>query len=132
MLHSRILPIVLLLCSNIFMTVAWYGHLRFKSVPLWQAIVVSWGIAFFEYCLMVPANRWGFGAFNVVELKIIQEVITLTVFSVFAVYALGAQIRWNHIVAFAFIVAAAGFTFLPQSDKPATLEKPVVEVTTAK
>jgi uncharacterized protein len=129
MLQSRVLPIILLLCSNIFMTVAWYGHLRFKSVPLWQAILVSWGIAFFEYCLMVPANRWGFGAYTVMQLKIVQEIITLTVFSVFAVYALQAQIRWNHIVAFALIVAAAGFTFLPQSDKPpATIKKPQAEI----
>jgi uncharacterized protein (DUF486 family) len=130
MLQSRILPIILLVCSNIFMTVAWYGHLRYKHVALWQAILVSWAIAFFEYCLMVPANRWGFGAYNVVQLKIVQEIITLTVFSVFAVYALQAQIRWNHIVAFALIIAAAGFTFLPQSDKQsATIEKPRAEMT---
>jgi uncharacterized protein (DUF486 family) len=130
MLQSRLLPIVLLLFSNIFMTAAWYGHLRFKSVPLWQAILVSWGIAFFEYCLMVPANRWGFGAYNVVQLKVIQEIITLIVFSVFAVCALQAQIRWNHIVAFALIVAAAGFTFLPQSDnKTGTSAKPRAEIT---
>jgi uncharacterized protein (DUF486 family) len=130
MIQSRILPIVLLLCSNIFMTVAWYGHLRYKHVALWQAILVSWAIAFFEYCLMVPANRWGFGAFSVVQLKIIQEIITLTVFSVFAVYALQAQIRWNHIVAFALIIAAAGFTFLPQSDnQSAPVEKPRAEIT---
>jgi uncharacterized protein len=129
MLQTRILPILLLLCSNIFMTVAWYGHLRFRDVPLWQAILVSWGIAFFEYCLMVPANRWGFGAYSVVQLKIVQEVITLTVFTVFAVLALNAQIRWNHIVAFALIVAAAGFTFLPQSNKPSTTTvKPATEV----
>src|SRR6476659_1571357 len=125
MLQSRILPIVLLICSNIFMTVAWYGHLRYKHVALWQAILVSWGIAFFEYCLMVPANRWGFSAYSVVQLKIVQEVITLTVFTVLA---LKAQIRWNHIVAFALIVAAAGFTFLPQSDTQSPATKPPAEV----
>jgi uncharacterized protein (DUF486 family) len=130
MFQSRILPIVLLVCSNIFMTVAWYGHLRFKSVPLWQAILVSWGIAFFEYCLMVPANRWGFGAYNVVQLKVVQEIITLTVFSIFAVYKLQAHIRWNHAVAFILIVIAAGFTFLPQSDtQTTTIEKSRVELT---
>ncbi len=113
--QSRWLPIILLTCSNVFMTFAWYGHLRYKSVALWQAILVSWGIAFFEYCLMVPANRWGNARYSPVELKIIQEVITLTVFSIFAVTFLKAQIRWNHLVAFALIVAAAGFTFLPKN-----------------
>ncbi len=113
-IRSRWLPIVLLTCSNVFMTFAWYGHLKHKSAPLWLAILVSWGIAFFEYCLMVPANRWGNSRFSPVELKIIQEVITLTVFSIFAVTFLKTEIRWNHLVAFALIVAAAGFTFLPK------------------
>lgn len=117
MLQSRAFPIVLLLCSNIFMTIAWYGHLRFRGAPLWQAVLVSWAIAFFEYWLAVPANRYGSYTYSVVQLKIIQEVITLTVFSVFAVWALKAQLRWNHLAAFICIVAAVGFTFMGQSDK---------------
>lgn len=103
--------ILLLLASNVFMTFAWYGHLKFPNVPLWQAIVVSWGIAFMEYCLMVPANRLGYGQFSAVELKVIQEVITLTVFSVFALLYLGEAMRWNHMAAFACLVGAAYFTF---------------------
>jgi uncharacterized protein (DUF486 family) len=114
-MQSRWTPIVMLAISNIFMTFAWYGHLRFKSAPLWMAILVSWGIAFFEYMLMVPANRWGSNSFTPVQLKVIQEVITLTVFSAFAILYLGTQIRWNHIVAFVLIIAAAGFTFLPKN-----------------
>ena len=85
--------ILLLTASNVFMTFAWYGHLRYTDAPLWQAIVASWGIAFFEYCLMVPANRWGYGDFSVVQLKTIQEIITLSVFALFAVLYLGASIR---------------------------------------
>lgn len=111
--QTRWLPIVMLGVSNIFMTFAWYGHLKHKSAPLWQAIVVSWGIAFFEYILMVPANRWGNSIYTPVQLKIMQEVITLTVFSGFAIFYLGTQLRWNHIVAFVLIIAAAAFTFLP-------------------
>ena len=105
--------VLLLLASNVFMTVAWYGHLRFKQVPLWQAILVSWGIAFFEYCLQVPANRWGHGAFTAYQLKILQEVLTLLVFMGFAVLWLGESPRWNHLVSFALIVAAVGFAFVP-------------------
>jgi len=105
--------IILLTLSNIFMTFAWYGHLKFPSVPLWQAILVSWGIAFFEYCLMVPANRWGYGTFTAVELKTIQEIITLTVFAAFAVLYLGEALRWNHLAGFACLVAAAFFIFRP-------------------
>ena len=96
------------------MTIAWYGHLKFKSTPLPLVIVVSWGIAFFEYVLMVPANRWGNQIYSATQLKIIQEVITLTVFSVFAIAYLGERIRWNHIAAFLCILAAVGFTFLPK------------------
>jgi len=103
--------ILLLTASNIFMTFAWYGHLRYADAPLWQAVVASWGIAFFEYCLMVPANRWGYGDFTVVQLKTIQEIITLSVFALFAVLYLGAAIRWNHLAAFACLVAAAYFVF---------------------
>jgi uncharacterized protein (DUF486 family) len=103
--------ILLLTASNVFMTFAWYGHLRYTSVPLWQAILVSWGIAFFEYCLMVPANRWGYGDFTVVQLKTMQEVITLIVFSVFAVFFIGEAIRWNHLAAFGCLVAAVYLVF---------------------
>jgi uncharacterized protein (DUF486 family) len=107
--------ILLLVASNLFMTVAWYGHLRFKGVALWKVILASWGIAFFEYCLQVPANRWGHGQFSAYQLKIIQEVITLVVFTGFALVGLGEAPRWNHLVAFLLILAAVGFTFLPRS-----------------
>ncbi|MCE5234323.1 MAG: DMT family protein [Mizugakiibacter sp.] len=104
-------PIALLIGSNVFMTFAWYGHLKFTSRPLWAVILASWGIAFFEYCLQVPANRIGYGVYNPAQLKTIQEIITLVVFMVFSVFYLGAQIRWNHLVGFALIVAAAFFIF---------------------
>lgn len=115
--ESRWLPIVLLVGSNIFMTAAWYGHLKYKDQPLalWKIILASWGIAFFEYCLMVPANRWGSQNYSATELKIIQEVITLVVFSGFAVWYLGEPIRWNHLAAFVCILAAVAFTFLPKN-----------------
>jgi uncharacterized protein (DUF486 family) len=112
---NRWLPVVLLTCSNIFMTFAWYGHLKFKSASLWVVILASWGIAFFEYTLMVPANRWGSSVYTATELKIIQEGITLTVFSGFAILYLGEQLRWNHLAAFACILAAVAFTFLPKN-----------------
>ena len=112
--QSRWLPIVLLTCSNIFMTIAWYGHLKFKSKPLLLVILVSWGIAFFEYLLQVPANRWGNSVYSATQLKIIQEVITLSVFCVFAIFYLGEKIRWNHLAAFVCILAAVAFTFLPK------------------
>jgi len=105
------LPILLLIGSNVFMTFAWYGHLRFTDRPLWIVIVASWGIAFFEYCLQVPANRYGFAVYNPAQLKAIQEIITLLVFSAFSVSYLGTSIRWNHLVGFALIVAAAFFLF---------------------
>ena len=111
--QSRLLPILLLTVSNVFMTFAWYGHLKFKQSPLWLVVLVSWGIAFFEYCLMVPANRWGNRYYSAIELKIIQEVITLSVFSGFVIAYLGERIRWNHLAAFACIVAAVAFAFLP-------------------
>ena len=114
--HSKWLPIVLLCTSNIFMTFAWYGHLKFKGAPLWIVILASWGIAFFEYLLMVPANRWGNYNYSATELKIIQEVITLTVFAAFAIVYLGERIRWNHFAAFICILAAVAFTFLPKSN----------------
>lgn len=105
------LTVALLLLSNIFMTFAWYGHLKYTDVPLWKVIGVSWGIAFFEYCLMVPANRLGYGQFNAVQLKTIQEIITLTVFAFFSVYYLKEEFRWNYLVGFVLIVAAAYFVF---------------------
>ncbi len=113
LLQSRWLPIGLLVVSNVFMTVAWYGHLKYKDRPLWGAILISWGIAFFEYCLMVPANRWGHGHYTATQLKIIQEVITLSVFSGFVVVYLGERLRWNHLAAFLCIIGAVAFTFLP-------------------
>jgi uncharacterized protein (DUF486 family) len=112
--QSRWLPIVLLTCSNIFMTFAWYGHLKFKDKPLLLVILVSWGIAFFEYCFQVPANRWGNSVYSTAQLKIIQEVITLSVFVVFAIFYLGEKIRWNYVAAFVCILAAVAFAFLPQ------------------
>lgn len=103
--------IVLLTISNIFMTFAWYGHLKFKSTPIWIVIIISWLIAFAEYCFQVPANRFGHGQFTAAQLKTIQEVITLVVFSFFSVFYLGEQIRWNYIVGFLFIIAAVFFIF---------------------
>jgi uncharacterized protein (DUF486 family) len=101
----------LLIFSNIFMTFAWYGHLKFKSTALWIVILVSWGIAFFEYVLMVPANRIGHGQFNGFQLKTIQEVITLIVFSGFAIVYLKEELKWNYLVGFAFLVLAVFFIF---------------------
>src|SRR5215218_9620591 len=98
--------ITLLILSNAFMTAAWYGHLNHKSVALWKVILVSWGIAFFEYCLQVPANRWGYGQFTGFQLKIIQEVITIVVFIAFSVTYLHEALRWNHVVAFGLVLAA--------------------------
>jgi uncharacterized protein (DUF486 family) len=107
------LPILLLCASNVFMTFAWYGHLKHKGVPLWQAILASWGIAFLEYVIMVPANRWGSERYSPYQLKILQEVVTLVVFLVFAFAYFGVKPQWNHIAAFLCILAAVGFTFLP-------------------
>lgn len=103
--------IILLLVSNIFMIVAWYGHLKFKEVALWKVILISWLIAFAEYCFQVPANRYGHGQFNVVELKTIQEVINLVVFVAFSVLFLKEEMRWNYIVGFILIVLAVFFIF---------------------
>lgn len=104
--------IVLLICSNVFMTVAWYGHLKQTGMPLWKAILVSWFIAFFEYCLMVPANRMGYlSGFNGFQLKIIQEVITLVVFTVFAVWFLKEPFKMNYLISFALIMGAVYFAF---------------------
>lgn len=104
-------PIVLLTLSNIFMTFAWYGHLKFKSAPLMLVILVSWGIALIEYCFAVPANRIGHGTYSAAELKTIQEVITLVVFAVFSVVVLKEAITVNHLVGFSLIVAGAFFVF---------------------
>jgi len=104
--------IVLLIISNTFMTFAWYGHLKFRDSPLWKVILVSWGIAFFEYCFQVPANRIGSYALSTAQLKIIQEVITLTVFAFFSVYYLGNAIKWNYIAAMACMVLAVVFIFM--------------------
>jgi uncharacterized protein len=106
-----LLPILLLTGSNVFMTTAWYWHLRYKEVPLWQVILISWGLAFAEYCLAVPANRYGSAAYSAAQLKTIQEVITLSVFAVFSVVYLQQAITWNQIVGFALIAGGAFFVF---------------------
>lgn len=111
LLPPAVAPLVLLLASNVFMTFAWYGHLKYKSAPLLLAIIASWGIAFFEYCLAVPANRLGSQAYSTAQLKTIQEVITLLVFAGFSVLYLKEPLGWNHAVGFAFIVAGAYFVF---------------------
>jgi len=103
--------IVLLTVSNVFMTFAWYGHLKYKSSPLWIVILISWGIAFVEYCFQVPANRIGHYRFTAAQLKTIQEVITLVVFTVFSIIYLKEEFRWNYAVGFLCILAAAFFIF---------------------
>lgn len=111
MTTASIAPILLLLASNVFMTFAWYGHLKFQSTALWLAVLASWGIAFFEYCLAVPANRIGSAVYTTAELKTIQEVLTLTVFAGFSVLYLKEPLTLNHLVGFALIVAGAYFIF---------------------
>ncbi len=106
-----VLTIGLLVASNIFMTFAWYGHLKYKAAPLLTVILISWGIAFFEYVLQVPANRIGHAHFSAAELKTIQEVITLLVFAVFSVFFLKEPLSWNHLVGFGFIACGAFFIF---------------------
>lgn len=108
---AYVAPVALLLCSNVFMTFAWYGHLKFKAAPLWAAILVSWGIALIEYCLAVPANRIGSAVYSGAELKAMQEVITLIVFAAFSVTYLGERFTMNHAVGFAFIALGAFFVF---------------------
>jgi hypothetical protein len=103
--------VLLLIGSNLFMTFAWYGHLKYPHSPLWLAIAVSWGIAFFEYCLQVPANRFGYGVFTGAQLKTIQEIVTLVIFAGFSIFYLGEALRWNHLAGFACLVAAAFFMF---------------------
>jgi len=108
---KSLLPIAMLTASNVFMTFAWYGHLKFKQSPLWIVIPISWGIAFFEYCLQVPANRLGSNYYSPAQLKVIQEVITLVVFAVFSVLFLNEKLKWNYIVGFALILLAVFFVF---------------------
>lgn len=121
MITQSIYSILLLVISNVFMTLAWYGHLKlkefswFSTLPLIMVILISWGIAFFEYCFQVPANRLGFkengGAFDIMQLKVIQEVITLVVFTIFSVIAFKTELRWNHLAAFICLVMAVYFIF---------------------
>ena len=115
MTSPYLLPPLLLFGSNILMTLAWYGHLKKPAWPLWLAILVSWGIAFLEYCLAVPANRIGYvsGAYTGQQLKVMQEVITLAVFAGFSVLVLGESLRWNYLAAMLCLVAAVAFIFLP-------------------
>ena len=107
----QLLPVLLLTISNIFMTFAWYGHLKYKGSALWIVILVSWGIALFEYCFQVPANRIGHEYFTAAQLKTLQEVITLVVFSVFSIFYLKEEFQWNYLVGFALIILAVFFIF---------------------
>jgi uncharacterized protein len=111
-LNAFLLPILLLVGSNLFMTAAWYGHLKFTDKPLWGVVLASWGIAFFEYCLQVPANRLGHQVYSAPQLKGMQEVITLLVFAGFSTWYLGEPLKWNHVAGFALIVVAAWLIFL--------------------
>lgn len=111
MTPQQVTPIAMLLASNVFMTLAWYGHLKYKTSALWIAVLASWGIAFVEYCLAVPANRWGSAVYSTAELKTMQEVITLAVFAVFSVIYLGEKFTINHAIGFALICAGAFFVF---------------------
>ena len=110
-ISAKLAPILLLFGSNLFMTIAWYGHLRFKELPLPGVLFASWGIALLEYCLAVPANRYGSAVYTVAQLKTMQEVITLLVFAGFAVIYLKEPLGWNHAVGFALISAGAFFVF---------------------
>lgn len=121
MLSQGIYSVLLLVVSNVFMTFAWYGHLKmkefswFSALPLFAIIAISWGIAFFEYCFQVPANRLGFrangGPFDIMQLKVIQEVITLVVFTVFSMIAFKTELKWNHFAAFVCLTLAVYFIF---------------------
>jgi uncharacterized protein (DUF486 family) len=114
------ITVLLLLLSNIFMTFAWYGHLKYGHAwPLWKAILVSWSIALLEYCLAVPANRLGYGTFSGFQLKIIQEVVTLTIFMVFAITFLKEKLAWNYLVSFGLLGAAAFFAVAFKAPRPA-------------
>ncbi|HEY0919695.1 DMT family protein [Devosia sp.] len=111
LLSPAVLPVLLLIASNLFMTTAWYGHLKFPSAPMWAAVMASWGIALVEYWLAVPANRIGYGTYTAAELKTIQEVVSLTVFVGFAVFVLGEKLTWNHGIGFGLIALGAFFIF---------------------
>ena len=111
LLSPKVLPILLLIASNVFMTFAWYGHLKFKTSPLWIAVMASWSIAFVEYWFAVPANRIGHAVYSAAELKTIQEVITLSVFAIFSVLYLKEAITWNHLAGFALIALGATLIF---------------------
>lgn len=104
--------VVLLVISNVFMTLAWYGHLKFKQSALWIAILASWGLALFEYIFQVPANRIGAETYSITQLKIIQEAITLTVFTIIAYFLFGETLKWNNLVSYALLVGAVYFAFL--------------------
>jgi uncharacterized protein len=106
-----LLPILLLIGSNVFMTLAWYGHLRFKDTPLVAVIAASWGIALVEYCLAVPANRWGSVVYTTAQLKTIQEIVTLLVFAGFSILYLKEPMTWNYVIGFALVAAGAYFIF---------------------
>ena len=110
-MFRQLLPVLLLTISNVFMTFAWYGHLKYKGSALWIVILVSWGIAFLEYCFQVPANRIGHEFFTAAQLKTLQEVITLIVFSIFSIFYLKEDFQWNYLVGFAFIILAVFFIF---------------------
>ena len=110
-MFRQLLPVLLLTISNIFMTFAWYGHLKYKGTALWLVILLSWGIAFFEYCFQVPANRIGHEYFTAAQLKTMQEAITLIVFSVFSIFYLKEDFQWNYLVGFIFIILAVFFIF---------------------
>jgi uncharacterized protein len=111
LLSPKVLPVLMLIASNVFMTFAWYGHLKYKMSALYIAVLASWGIAFFEYWLAVPANRIGSYAYSTAELKTMQEVITLTVFAAFSVLYLKEAFTWNHLLGFALIAAGAAVIF---------------------
>ena len=111
LLSPKVLPVLLLIASNVFMTFAWYGHLKFKTSPLWMAVMASWSIAFVEYWFAVPANRIGHAVYSAAELKTIQEVVTLSVFAIFSVLYLKEAITWNHLAGFALIALGATLIF---------------------
>ena len=108
---KSLLPLAMLIVSNIFMTFAWYGHLKFRASPLWIVVLASWGIAFLEYCFQVPANRMGYAYFSATQLKVAQEVITLVVFVIFSITYLKEEMKWNYIVGFILILLAVFFVF---------------------
>ena len=112
MTWPMLFPILMLCASNVFMTFAWYGQLRYPATPVWILVLAGWGIAFFEYCLAVPANHFGQRVYSPVQLKTIQEIVTLIVFAIFSITYLGEAIRWNHAAAFGCLVLAAYFSFL--------------------